>query len=419
MSDNPPASHNLTIDGARLWDSLHEMAKIGATEKGGCNRQTLTDLDRDGRDLFARWCRDAGMTVAVDSMGNMFARRQGTDGNLDPIAVGSHLDTQPTGGKYDGVLGVLAGLELVRTLNDLDVKTRRPIEIINWTNEEGARFAPAMLASGVYAGVFEERWAKEVHDGEGLGFGDELSRIGYEGAEAVGERKFHAFFELHIEQGPILEAEDCDIGVVTHGQGLRWLEVTLIGKESHTGTTPMARRQDALLGAAAVIGDVERIARDCADDAVASVGHIVVAPNSRNIIPGQVRFCADLRHRTQEGVDAMTAELSAAVARVATERGLTSDIATVGEFAPVTFDGACVEMVRGAASSLDLSHRDIISGAGHDACYIARVTPTAMVFCPCVDGLSHNEAEAIKPEWATAGANVLMRAALEAAEVVG
>ena len=409
---------NLSINGDRLWASLAEMARIGATPKGGCNRQTLTDLDREGRRLFARWCEAAGMTVTVDSMGNMFARRPGTEAGLDPVAAGSHLDTQPTGGKYDGVLGVLGALELVRTLNDLGIRTRRPIEIVNWTNEEGTRFAPAMLASGVFAGVYDEAWAKARLDVAGLPFGDELRRIGYQGPEPVGLRKFHALYELHIEQGPILEAEGVDIGIVTLGQGFRWLELTVTGMESHSGSTPMPRRRDALAGVAEIVSAVERIARSHPPHAVGTVGFVTVEPNSRNIIPGRVCFSIDFRHPVQATIDAMTRELEDEARRISAARRLDIGIDEVGAFEPVAFDRTCAERLRRAADAFGLRHREMVSGAGHDACYVARVAPTAMVFCPCVDGLSHNEAEAIKPEWATAGANVLLRAVVETAEIV-
>ena len=409
---------NLVIDRDRLWESLEAMARIGATEKGGCNRQTLTDLDGEGRRLFQSWCEAAGMTMAVDSMGTMFARREGAEPGLDPVGVGSHLDTQPTGGKYDGVLGVLAGLELVRTLNDLGVRTRRPIEIVNWTNEEGARFAPSMLASGVYAGAYEEGWAKARADRDGLVFGEELRRIGFEGAEPVGARKLHAFFELHIEQGPILEDEGVDIGVVTHGQGLRWFDVHVTGQDSHAGTTPMGRRRDAMLGAARLIAAVEEIALAHAPHAVGTVGIASAAPASRNVIPGGAYFSVDFRHPEQAVIDAMAAELEARAAALATASGLEIVVSGVEGHAPVAFDPDCVARVRDAAQALGLSHRDMISGAGHDACHVAKVAPSAMVFCPCEGGLSHNEAEAITPDWAAAGANVLARAVVETAEIV-
>ncbi|QYO77080.1 Zn-dependent hydrolase [Devosia salina] len=409
---------NLRINGDRLWESLMEMAKIGPGVAGGNNRQTLTDADKEGRELFARWCEEAGLTLGVDEMGTMFARREGEDPNLDPVYVGSHLDTQPTGGKYDGVLGVLGGLELVRTLNDLGIKTKRPIVVTNWTNEEGTRFAPAMLASGVFAGMHERDWAYDRVDAEGKRFGDELERIGWKGPEKVGARKIHAMFELHIEQGPILEAEGKDIGVVTHGQGLWWLEVTLTGKEAHTGSTPMNMRVNAGLGMARVTEAVHRIAMAHQPNAVGAVGQANVYPNSRNVIPGKAVFTIDIRSPELDKLTSMRTQIEAEAARIAEELGLGLKIEPTGHFDPVTFDENCVKAVRDAAERLGYSHRNIVSGAGHDACWVNRVAPTAMVMCPCVDGLSHNEAEDISKEWATAGADVLFHAVVETAGIV-
>ena len=411
-------SDNLKINGDRLWDMLMEMAKIGPGIAGGNNRQTLTDEDGEGRILFRKWCIEEGLTMGLDQMGNMFMRREGTDPDALPVYVGSHLDTQPTGGKYDGVLGVLAGLEIVRTLNDLDLKTRRPIVVTNWTNEEGTRFAPAMLASGVFAGMHEQDWAYERKDAEGKTFGGELKRIGWRGDEAVGERKMHAFFELHIEQGPILEAEGKDIGVVTHGQGLSWTQVTITGKESHTGSTPMPMRRNAGLGMARVLQLVDEIAWSHKPDAVGAAGHIDVYPNSRNVIPGKVVFTVDLRSPQLAVIEDMEARLKQGAQQICDEMGLDVEFEKVGGFDPVTFDETCITAVRNAAKRLGYSHRDLISGAGHDACWINRVAPTAMVMCPCVDGLSHNEAEEISPEWAKAGADVLFHAVVETAEIV-
>lgn len=410
---------NLKLDGQRLWDSLMEMAKIGPGVAGGNNRQTLTDEDGEGRAIFQKWCEEAGLSMGLDSMGNMFARREGTDPDALPVYVGSHLDTQPTGGKYDGVLGVLAGLELVRTLNDLDIKTKHPIVITNWTNEEGTRFAPAMLASGVFAGVLEEDWAKGREDAEGKKFGDELDRIGWKGEEPVGARKMHAFFELHIEQGPILEAEEIDIGVVTHGQGLEWTQVTITGKDSHTGSTPMPMRRDAGLGMARVLEKVNEIALSHAPDAVGAAGHIEIHPSSRNVIPGKAIFTVDFRSPDIDVIADMVKRMKAAAQEICDEMGLQVEFEKAGGFDPVEFDKDCVSAVRDAAERLGYSHRNLVSGAGHDACWINRVAPTAMVMCPCVDGLSHNEAEEISMEWATAGAEVLMHAVVETAGIEG
>ena len=413
-----PLHANLRTNGGRLWDSLMEMAQVGPGIAGGNNRQALTDADGEGRALFRRWCEAAGMTVSVDRLGTMFARREGTDPDAAPVWMGSHLDTQPTGGKYDGVLGVLGALEVVRMLNDLDLQTRHPLVVVNWTNEEGTRFAPAMLASGVYAGVHDLDWALGRTDAEGKRFGDELARIGWAGDEPVGGRSIHALFELHIEQGPILEAERVEIGVVTHGQGLWWLQVTLTGKEAHTGSTPMNMRVNAGLGMARIIEAVHRIAMDSQPDAVGAVGQANVWPNSRNVIPGRAVFTVDFRSPDRAKLDAMRARLEAEAPAIAADLGLGIEIEPVGHFDPVTFDPGLVEKVRGAADRLGLSHRDIVSGAGHDACWINRVAPTVMIMCPCKDGLSHNEAEEITPDWAEKGTDVLLHAVLREAEVV-
>ncbi len=409
---------NLKINSDRLWETIHEMAKIGPGVAGGSNRQTVTDEDGEGRKLFQKWCEDAGCTMGVDQMGTMYMHREGTDIDALPVYVGSHLDTQPTGGRYDGVLGVLAGLEIVRTLNDLNIKTKHPIVVTNWTNEEGTRFAPAMLASGVYADMLEQDWAYQIEDAEGKKFGDELERIGWKGEEEVGARKMHAFFELHIEQGPILEIEGKDIGVVTHGQGLSWTQVTITGKDSHTGSTPMPMRKNAGLGMAKILQMVDEIAWSHKPDAVGAAGHIDVYPNSRNVIPGKVVFTVDLRSPDLEVIQDMERRLDEGAKKICEEMGLGIEIEKVGGFDPVKFDDNCVKAVRDAAERLGYSHRNIVSGAGHDACWVNRMAPTAMVMCPCVDGLSHNEAEDISQEWAGAGADVLFHAVVETAVIV-
>ncbi len=409
---------NLKVNADRLWDSLMEMAKIGPGIAGGNNRQTLTDEDAEGRALFQSWCEAAGMTMGVDTMGNMFATRPGEDPDALPVYMGSHLDTQPTGGKYDGVLGVLGGLEVVRSMNDLGIKTKHPIVVTNWTNEEGTRYAPAMLASGVFTGRHTQDWAYDRVDAEGKKFGDELKRIGWVGDEEVGARKMHAMFELHIEQGPILEAEGKDIGVVTHGQGLRWIECTVTGKESHTGSTPMRMRKNAGRGLARITELVHEIAMKHQPNAVGAIGHVDVYPNSRNIIPGKVVFTIDFRSHLQEVIDAMLAEFAEKAPQLCEEIEVGLEWEIVGQFDPPAFDEACVGAVREAAERLGYSHMDIVSGAGHDACWINDVAPTAMIMCPCVDGLSHNEAEEISKEWASAGTDVMLHAVLETAEVV-
>ena len=412
------AGENLKIDGARLWDSLMEMARIGPGIAGGNNRQTLTDDDAKGRELFKKWCEAEGCEMGLDQMGNMFATRPGTDPEALPVYVGSHLDTQPTGGKYDGVLGVLGGLEILRTLNQLGIRTRHPIVVTNWTNEEGTRYAPPMLASGVFAGVHSQDWAYALTDAEGKAFGDELQRIGWRGDEEVGARKMKAFFELHIEQGPILEAEGIEIGIVTHGQGLRWIECTVTGRESHTGSTPMPMRRNAGRGLAQITELVHEIAMAHQPNAVGAIGHIEIHPNSRNIIPGRAVFTIDFRSHLQEVLDAMLERFHAEAPKLCEALGVTLETRIVGSFDPPEFDQACVAALREAAERLGYSHRNIVSGAGHDACWINRVAPTAMVMCPCVDGLSHNEAEEITPEWAEKGTNVLFHAVVETAEIV-
>ena len=409
---------NLRIDPDRLWDSLMEMATIGPGVAGGNNRQTLTDEDSEGRHLFKKWCEDAGCTMGVDTMGNMFATRAGEDPDALPVYMGSHLDTQPTGGKYDGVLGVLGGLEAFRTMNDLNIKTKHPIVLVNWTNEEGTRFAPAMLASGVFAGRHTQDWAYARVDSDGKTFGDEIKRIGWVGDETVGDRKMHAMFELHIEQGPILEAENKDIGVVTHGQGLRWIECTITGKESHTGSTPMHMRKNAGRGLALVTELVHEIAMKNQPNAVGAIGHVDVYPNSRNIIPGKVVFTVDMRTHILDKLNGMVAELNERAPKLCADIGVEFSCEIVGQFDPPAFNETCVSAVRDAAEELGYSHMDIVSGAGHDACWINDVAPTAMIMCPCVDGLSHNEAEEISKDWAQAGTDVLMHAVLATAQIV-
>lgn len=403
---------NLRIDAQRYWTSLMEMAKIGATPKGGCNRQTLTDLDREGRDLFKRWCEAAGCTVTVDEMGNMRALRPGKRSDLPPVVIGSHLDTQPTGGKFDGVAGVLAGLEIVRTLNDAGYETDHPILIVNWTNEEGTRFAPAMLSSGVFAGAFTKEWAYARTDREGKRFGDELERIGYKGTIPCAPERWKCHLELHIEQGPILEAEGKVIGVVTGAQGIRWYEVRVTGKESHAGSTPMPRRKDALVAASRAVDGLDRLAREFAPHAVATVGVLEIAKPSRNVIPGEVFFTIDLRHPDATVLDELDRRVAAIVAEACARDGLSYRFDPIWYFPPVRFDESCIAAIRTAAIESGYSWREMVSGPGHDSCYTARVVPTAMIFVPCRDGLSHNEEEWAEPEHLAAGCRVLLQAAL-------
>ena len=408
-----PPTQNLQINSQRLWDTLMETAQFGATPKGGICRLTLTDLDRTVRDWFKQKCEALGCTVSVDEVGNMFARRPGRNNAMPPIAMGSHLDTQPTGGKFDGALGVLGALEALRTLHETGYETNAPIEIVNWTNEEGSRFAPAMLASGVFAGVFTPDFAYGRVDREGKTFGEELGRIGYKGAEKAGARKFSAMFELHIEQGPILEDQQKMIGIVQGVQGMRWYEVTVTGAEAHTGATPMRLRKNALVGAARMIERIEQIALEHAPDAVGAVGMIENKPNSRNVVPGEVFFTVDFRHPDDKVLDAMERKFRAALAEILPALKLTYEEKRIWDSPAVKFAPDLIACVRIGAEKAGFSSRDMISGAGHDAAYIARVAPTTMIFVPCAGGISHNEAESTSFDECGAGAQVLLNAVLE------
>jgi len=403
---------SISINGERLWNTIMETAKFGGTEKGGVCRLTLSDADRQVRDWFVRECGAAGCAVSVDEMGNIFARRSGKDNTLPPIAIGSHLDTQPSGGKFDGIAGVLSGLEVLRTLNEAGYTTIAPLELINWTNEEGSRFTPPMLASGVFAGIFERDFAHAVADRDGKKFGAELERIGYRGERKCGDHKLGAYFELHIEQGPVLEAENMIIGAVTGMQGQKWYEVTVTGQEAHAGTTPMPLRRDAMLACARMVEAINKIALDHAPLAVATVGHMVVRPNSRNVVPGSVFFTIDTRHPDDRVLSQMDRELRKMVDAIAGDAGVAVKLVNNWNAAAMEFNPECINHVRSAAEALGYRHRDIISGAGHDAVYIAGVAPTGMVFIPCENGISHNELENTRPEYLTAGANVLLHTAM-------
>ncbi len=407
---------NLTVDSDRLWSTIMDMAEIGPGVAGGSCRLALSDFDKEGRDLFVRWCEEAGCTVRVDKVGNMFARRPGTTPDTPAVMTGSHLDTQPTGGKFDGVLGVLAGLEVIRTLNDRGIETGAPVEVACWTNEEGSRFSPAMMGSGVYAGIFplDEVLAKEAQD-TGSTYGTDLERIGYAGDVEPGDQVPGRYFELHIEQGPILEGEEKTIGVVTGAQGQRWFEITVTGMESHAGPTPMPVRKDALVAASKIVGEVNRIGHAFPPNACATVGRLDTHPNSRNVIPGKVFMTVDFRHPVQETLDAMAMDLKDFCAATQDASGCTVDLVDFWHFPPTPFDTACVDAVREGAATMGFSHRDIVSGAGHDAVHVAKLAPTGMIFIPCEDGVSHNEAENATQEDCAAGANVLLQAMLSSA----
>ena len=406
------------INGQRLWDSLMELAQIGATPKGGVCRLTLTDLDKQGRDLVTRWAREAGMTVTIDQIGNGFMRRPGRNNSLPPIVTGSHIDTQPTGGKFDGNYGVLAGLEVVRTLNDLGLQTEAPIEVAFWTNEEGSRFVPVMMGSGVFAKAFSLEHAYAAADTAGKTVKGELERIGYIGPQEPGDHPIGAYFETHIEQGPVLEDAGVTIGVVQGVLGIRWFDCTVTGMEAHAGPTPMALRKDAMQGSARIMQEVVACALRHQPHGRGTVGMVQVFPNSRNVIPGQVKFSIDLRNSTDALVDQMAEDVKAFAAKVAQEYGLDVNIDMVSSYPAQPFHDDCKSAIARAAQKLGYSSMPAVSGAGHDAVYMARLAPSGMIFIPCKDGISHNEIEDAKPEHITAGCNVLLHAMLEKAGLV-
>jgi N-carbamoyl-L-amino-acid hydrolase len=408
---------NLQIDSARLWDTIHETAKFGATPKGGVRRLTLGAEDKQVRDWFRSACESAGLEVHVDALGSMFGLRKGRDMSKAPVGLGSHLDTQPTGGKFDGVLGTLAALEVVRTLNDAGIETETPICIVNWTNEEGSRFAPATMASAAYAGDYTTENILARTDAAGVSVGEALDTIGYRGEEPVGARKFGAFVELHIEQGPLLEAENKIIGVVDRGQGITWYDGKITGFESHAGTAPMPLRRDALAALSEVVLAIERIAKAHGPNAVGTVGEAVIAAPSRNVIPGEIAFTADIRSPASETLEAIDQDLRAAMAQIASRRRVEISFEAIWRKPPTIFNPKLVEAVENATKSLGYTHRRITSGAGHDACNLANVVPSAMIFVPCKDGVSHNELEDATQADCTAGANTLMHTVLALAGV--
>ncbi|WP_110684952.1 Zn-dependent hydrolase [Salinicola aestuarinus] len=413
MNDQPLT--RTTVDGEHLWQRLMALAVIGATPKGGCNRQALTELDREGRALLTQWCEAEGLRVRTDAIGNLFARRAGRQSDADPVVIGSHIDTQPTGGKYDGCFGVLAALEVIRTLNALDIETERPIELVAWTNEEGCRFAPCMMGAGVFTGKLSLEAARGRTDGDGITVGEALDAIGQVGRDADCPRRFAGYLEAHIEQGPILEDEEKTIGVVTGALGLKWFDVTITGMEAHAGPTPMHLRRDALLGATRVVEAVNRIGGAHGPDGRGTVGAFQVSPNSRNVIPGQVTLSVDLRHRDVETLASMVSEFQNTLAAIERDTGLETQVTPTADYPPQFFDAGCIDAVRRGAEAHECAYREIVSGAGHDAVYISDVAPAGMIFIPCENGISHNESEYAAPKHVTAGANVLLHATLELA----
>lgn len=404
----------IAINAERLWSTLNEMARIGATPAGGVTRLTLSDEDRQARDLLRQWAQEAGFPCAVDSMGNMFIRRAGKNPQLAPVLTGSHVDSQPLGGRYDGIYGVLAGLEALRTLNERGIETERDIVLVNWTNEEGARFAPAMLASGVWAGQFSEAFALARKDRDGISVGAALEAIGYRGERPTAAFPVHACYEVHIEQGPILEEDDVDIGLVHAAMGQRWFNVTLEGFSAHAGTTPMGSRRDALTAFAELALAVEQIGIAHNPDGRATIGMAQVIPGSRNVVPGRVECSVEFRHPQSSALEAMEQALRHAADTLA-RRGVQAQIERIFDYAPIAFNAQCLARSEQAVQMLGYSARRMVSGAGHDTCYISKIAPASMIFIPCEKGISHNEAENILPTWAEKGANVLLHSVLLAA----
>ena len=401
---------NQRIDGKRLWDSLMSMAELGATPRGGVRRITLTEVDKAGRERFRSWCEAAGLTVRVDAIGNMFARRAGRDPKRKPVLMGSHLDSQPSGGKFDGALGVIAGLEVIRAMNEQGIETEAPVEVVNWTDEEGTRFGRSLMGSGVWSGVYELPEILKVKDIDGVTVGAALDAIGFAGPEKAEPFPADAYFELHIEQGPILEKEGKLVGIVTGAQAQVWYDCVAWGQDSHAGTTPPSARKDALVAAARAITHVDALMRARGEDGRGTVGFLQVIPNSRNVVPGEVRFSVEFRHPDSAEIETLAASFPDEARRLVAETGGRLDITELFRFPAQPFDTSCVDLVRQAAARNGYTAREIVSGAGHDAVYVARRVPTAMIFTPCKDGLSHNEAESILPEEAEAGCQVLFEA---------
>ena len=414
---NAPQLPAISIDARRYWQSVERSAEIGLGRPGGLARVALCDADKEMRDEFVGWCKAAGCTVTVDGVGNIFARRAGTDNSLPPVVIGSHLDTQVNGGRYDGIVGVLAGLEVVRTLNDLGIATRRAVEVVSWTNEEGARFSPPMIASGAFAGAFTPEWVLDRKDDDGKRLGDELARIGYAGPAPVGGRALDAYFELHIEQGPILDAKGIDVGVVTHGYTAHGFIIEVTGETAHTGPWPMDKRKNALVGAAMLAVAVNDVGwKYHATEGKGTAARIVAWPNKPGILSDWAQFTGDVRHEDPEVAAQMLADFNASMAEAAKRSNTGMKILESWTWNADLFDKECIGLVRDTARSLGLASLDLPSQAGHDAYYVARVAPTAMIFTPCTDGITHNNHEHATLERTVPGVNVLANAVLRRAQ---
>jgi N-carbamoyl-L-amino-acid hydrolase len=408
----------IKVNSDRLWESLMTHGKIGHTEKGGLNRLALTDLDRQGRNLFKKWCEEAGCKVTIDEIGNIFARRAGRDEFLPPVMTGSHIDTQPTGGKFDGCFGVMAGLEAIRTLNDLNIETEAPIEVVAWTNEEGSRFPPCMMGSGVFTGKIPLAEALNTRDEVGISVKEALIEIGYDGGKSHIGHTATAYYEAHIEQGPVLEDEAKQVGVVIGALGQQWFDIEITGVEAHAGPTPMQLRKDASLAGAELILFINSIAISHSPHGRGTVGCFDVFPSSRNVIPGTVKMTADLRHLNELELDEMVSNLHSKIDELMKKHEVNIVITPTADFPPINFDSNCVSNVRDAANMLGYPNMDVVSGAGHDAIFMADVTSAGMIFVPCERGISHNELERADIDDLGAGASVLLNVLLSSAGVV-
>jgi N-carbamoyl-L-amino-acid hydrolase len=404
---------NCAIDPASLRAMLEASSRIGATENGGLRRLTLTPEDKAARDLLAAWAREGNYALSVDQLGNMFVRRDGTDPALPPVLIGSHLDTQAKGGRFDGILGVLSGIEVLRTLDRFAVPTKRAIEVVNWTNEEGARFQPSMLCSLGFSGQQSVAWIEDRRDKEGVRFADALSAIGYHGSHPVGGRAIDSYFELHIEQGPILDAAGIALGVVTGGYEMRGMRIAVRGETSHVGPTPMNLRRNALVGAACLAVAIDEIGwRYAPEDGKTTVARIDVSPNLPGIISDEAQLYIDFRHPAGARLADMEREVAAAIAESARRSRTDIAVAETWGFGGLEFDRELVALVRDTARRLGVPSMDIRSQAGHDAYHMAKICPAAMIFTPCRGGISHNEKEDIDLDQTVPAVNVLLHAVL-------